>query len=209
VDDANTGIHPDSPFYSGDVNTYAVDLDKAAALLDDAGYPVGDNGMRFSVTIDYGWPAGKQHVEYVKAALKKSGIDVEVRASADFPTWAGRMGKMDFDLSWDAVFNWGDPVIGVHRTYLTSNIARGVWSNTQGYSNARVDELLDMAGRENDMDKRKALYAEFQAIVNDEMPIYYMHTLPYHTVYNDKVMNAPVNGIWATSSPLDQVWLDD
>ena len=145
----------------------------------------------------------------MKAALKKSGIDVVVRASADFPTWAGRMGEMDFDLSWDAVFNWGDPVIGVHRTYLTSNIARGVWSNTQGYSNARVDELLDMAGRENDMDKRKALYAEFQAIVNDEMPIYYMHTLPYHTVYNDKVKNAPVNGIWSTSSPLDQVWLDE
>jgi len=209
VSNADTGIHPDSPFYNSDVNSYDIDLDKAAALLDEAGYPVGDNGMRFSVTIDYGWPAGKQHVEYVKAALKKSGIDVEVRASADFPTWAGRMGKMDFDLSWDAVFNWGDPVIGVHRTYLTSNIARGVWSNTQGYSNARVDELLDMAGRENDPAKRAALYAEFQAIVNDEMPIYFMHTLPYHTVYNDKVMNAPVNGIWATSSPLDQVWLDE
>ena len=72
----------------------------------------------------------------------------------------------------------GDPVIGVHRTYLTSNIAKGVWSNTQGYSNARVDELLAMAGQETDPAKRKALYAEFQQIVADELPIYFMNTLP-------------------------------
>lgn len=206
--DANTGIHPDSPFYSAGVNKYELDLDKANALLDEAGFP-NNSGSRFSLTIDFGWPSAKPHVEYVKAALKKVGIDVEVRASADFPTWAKRMGTLDFELSWDAVFNWGDPSIGVHRTYLTSNIAKGVWSNTQGYSNARVDEILDMAGKENDLEKRKALYAEFQAIVNDELPIYFVQTLPYHTVYNNKVKNAPVNGIWSTSSPLDQVWLDE
>ena len=206
--DANTGIHPDSPFYSAGVNKYELDLDKANALLDEAGFP-NNSGSRFSLTIDFGWPSAKPHVEYVKAALKKVGIDVVVRASADFPTWAKRMGTLDFELSWDAVFNWGDPSIGVHRTYLTSNIAKGVWSNTQGYSNARVDEILDMAGKENDLEKRKALYAEFQAIVNDELPIYFVQTLPYHTVYNNKVKNAPVNGIWSTSSPLDQVWLDE
>lgn len=206
--DSNTGIHPDSPFYNADVNAYAVDLDKAKALLDEAGFPM-KGAERFVLTIDFGWPSAKPHVEYVKAALKKVGIKVDVRASADFPTWAKRMGTMDFDLSWDAVFNWGDPSIGVHRTYLTSNIAKGVWSNTQGYSNARVDEILEMAGKENDPEKRKALYTEFQQIVNDELPIYYVQTLPYHTVYSNKVMNAPVNGIWATSSPLDQVWLKE
>ena len=126
--DSRTGIHPDSPFYNGDVEDYAVDLDKANALLDEAGYP----------------------------------MDVTVRASADFPTWAKRMGEMDFDLSWDTVFNWGDPVIGVHRTYVSSNIGKGVWSNTQGYANARVDELLEMAAVETDVAKRTALYKEFQ-----------------------------------------------
>lgn len=205
--ESRTGIHPDSPFYNGDVETYDVDLDKAAALLDEAGYPVKD-GSRFSLTIDFGWPGVKPQVEYVKAALKKVNIDVEVRASADFPTWAKRMGTMDFDLSWDTVFNWGDPVIGVHRTYDSTNIAKGVWSNTQGYSNARVDELMAMAAVENDAEKRKALYAEFQAIIADELPVYHVNTLPYHTVYSDKVGNPPL-GIWATSSPLDMVYLKD
>ncbi len=205
--DSRTGIHPDSPFYNGEVDGYDVDLDKAAALLDEAGFPLKD-GSRFGLTIDFGWPGVKPQVEYVKAALKKVGIDVEVRSSADFPTWAKRMGEMDFDLSWDTVFNWGDPVIGVHRTYDSTNVGKGVWSNTQGYANARVDELMAMAAVENDPAKRKALYKEFQAIIADELPVYHTNTLPYHTVYNNKVGNPPV-GIWGTSTPIDMTYLKD
>ncbi|MEQ3754831.1 MAG: ABC transporter substrate-binding protein, partial [Planktomarina sp.] len=203
--DSKTGIHPDSPFYNANVEGYDLDLDKSRALLDAAGYPMqGDS--RFSLTIDFGWPGVKPQVEYVKAALKKVGIDVEVRASADFPTWAARMGEMDFDMSWDTVFNWGDPVIGVHRTYSSDNIAKGVWSNTQGYSNARVDELIAMAAVETDPAKRSALYAEFQEIIADEVPVYHTNTLPYHTVYNDNVGNPPL-GIWGTSTPIDMTYL--
>ena len=203
--DSKTGIHPDSPFYNANVEGYDLDLDKSRALLDAAGYPMqGDS--RFSLTIDFGWPGVKPQVEYVKAALKKVGIDVEVRASADFPTWAARMGEMDFDMSWDTVFNWGDPVIGVHRTYSSDNIAKGVWSNTQGYSNARVDELIAMAAVETDPAKRTALYAEFQEIIADELPVYHTNTLPYHTVYNDNVGNPPL-GIWGTSTPIDMTYL--
>lgn len=203
--ESRTGIHPDSPFYNGEVEAYALDLDKANALLDEAGFPLED-GKRFDLTIDFGWPGVKPQVEYVKASLKKVGIEVEVRASADFPTWAKRMGTMDFDMSWDTVFNWGDPVIGVHRTYVSDNIAKGVWSNTQGYANARVDELLELAGKEQDPEARKALYAEFQQIVADELPVYHVNTLPYHTVYNNKVGNPPL-GIWGMSTPIDMTYL--
>lgn len=203
--ESRTGIHPDSPFYNSDVENYAVDLERAGALLDEAGFPMNGDS-RFGLTIDFGWPEVKPQVEYVKAELKKVGIEVEVRASADFPTWARRMATMDFDLSWDTVFNWGDPVIGVHRTYDSTNIAKGVWSNTQGYANDRVDELMAMAAVESDPAKRKALYDEFQAIIADEVPVYHVNTLPYHTVYSDKVGNPPI-GIWGTSTPIDKTYL--
>ena len=204
--EARTGIHPDSPFYEADVESYELDLDKANALLDEAGFPKDSDGVRFGLTIDFGWPGVKPQVEYVKAALKKVGIAVTVRASADFPTWSKRMGEMDFDMSWDTVFNWGDPVIGVHRTYLSDNIGKGVWSNTQGYANARVDEILGLAAQERDPEKRKALYSEFQKIVASEVPVYWTNALPYHTIYSDKVGNPPL-GIWGTSSPIDRVYL--
>ena len=76
---------------------------------------------------------------------------------------------MEFDLSFDSVYNWGDPVIGVNRTYMSSNIGKGVWSNTQGYSNPRVDEILDEAAQENDPEKREELIAEAYTILNEEV----------------------------------------
>lgn len=208
AENANTGIHPGSPFYSPEVEAYDLDLDKANKLLDDAGYKKGADGMRFKLTADFGWPGVKAQVEYLKSALKKIGIDVTVRASPDFPTWAKTISGHDFDLTWDTVFNWGDPVIGVHRTYQSSNIKKGViWSNTQSYKNAKVDELLEQAGKEPDPAKRKALYTEFQKIVADELPVYWTNTLPYHTVYNTAKVGNPPKGIWSTSSPLDRVFM--
>lgn len=204
--EAKTGIHPDSPYADMSVNGYDIDLDKSKALLDEAGFPMNGD-KRFDLTIDFGWPSVKPQAEYVKAALKKVGINVTVRSSPDFPTWAKRVGGHDFQMSIDTVFNWGDPVIGVHRTYDSRNIKKGViWSNTQQYANPRVDELMDMAAVETDVEKRKALYKEFQAIIAEDLPVYHLNTLPYHTVYSNKVGNPPL-GIWASSSPLDRVYL--
>ena len=163
--------------------------------------------MRFKLTVDYGWPTVKPPAEYMKPALKKIGIDVTVRASPDFPSWAKRISNHEFEATIDNVFNWGDPVIGVHRTYSSDNIKKGViWSNTQQYSNARVDELMELAGSTNDQELRKKYYAEFQQILADELPLYPLFPSPYHTVSNAKVGNAP-ESIWGTSHPLDQVYL--
>ena len=204
---AFTGIYPGGPLYEPDVETYELDIDKANALLDDAGYEKDGNGTRFSLNIDYGWPEMKPNAEYVKAALKKIGIDVNVRASADFPTWAKRISNYEFDMTWDTVFNWGDPVIGVHRTYVSSNIKPGViWSNTQSYKNDEVDEILAEAGVEQDPGKRAELYSQFQKIVANDLPLYTTNTVPYHTVYNSKVENPPL-GIWSSLSPLDRLYL--
>jgi len=107
----------------------------------------------------------------------------------------------------DVVFNWGDPVIGVHRTYITSNIRKGViWSNTQSYSNAEVDKILEAAGKEADESKRKAAYLKFQKIVTEDLPVYWMYSLPYHTIYNTKVGNPPLT-IWGSMAPMDEVYL--
>jgi len=180
-----------------------VDLDKAKALMAEAGFADG-----MSLTIDY-IPGPKEQqqsvAEYMKSQLKKIGIELEVRAAPDFPTWAGRVGGHDFELSMDVVFNWGDPVIGVHRTYLCDNIRKGViWSNTQQYCNPKVDELLNAAAVELDQAKRAALYGEFQQIIGQDVPIYFINALPYHTAYKSGLQDVPT-GIWGTMHPMDNV----
>jgi peptide/nickel transport system substrate-binding protein len=206
---ADGPIVPGSPFAVTDLVKYPFDLKKAAEMLDEAGYKAASGGERFKLTIDY-IPGGdeqqKNVAEYLRSQLKKVGIAVEVRASADFPAWAKRIAAHDFDMTMDTVFNWGDPVIGVHRTYLSSNIRPIVWTNTQSYNNPKVDELLNQAGQVLDPVKRKAYYAAFQKIVTDELPIDFINLTPYFTATSKKVGNVPVS-IWGAASPLDEVYL--
>ncbi|MFD1507847.1 ABC transporter substrate-binding protein [Lacimonas salitolerans] len=192
-----------SPFFEADIETYDVDLDKAQALMAEAGFADG-----MDLTIDY-IPGPKEQqqsvAEYMKSQLGKIGINVTVRAAPDFPTWAGRVGGHDFEMTMDVVFNWGDPVIGVHRTYLCDNIRQGViWSNTQSYCNDQVDQLLNDAAIELDQDKRKAMYSEFQQIIAQDVPIYFINATPYHTAYDKRLQNAPT-GIWGAMHPMDRV----
>lgn len=204
-------IVPSSPYYSADVEKYDFNLEKANALLDEAGLAKKADGMRFSLTMDYiPGPIEQQKnlAEYLKSSLKKIGIDIKVRQAPDFPSWAKRVAGWDFDLSMDSAWNWGDPVIGVHRTYLSSNIRKGViWSNTQNYVNPKVDELLAKAAVESDIAKRKALYAEFQKIVVDDVPIAYINTLPFYIAYDKQLKNVNTT-IWGSMSPMHQVYWD-
>ncbi len=200
-----------SPFAVPDLVRYPFDLKKAGEMLDAAGYKAGGGGTageRFKLTIDYlpGVDDQQKNVaEYVRGQLKKVGITVEVRASADFPAWAKRLASHDFDMSMDTVFNWGDPIIGVHRTYLSTNIKPIVWTNTQSYANPKVDELLNTAGSLIDPTQRKAYYATFQKIVTDELPIEFINQVPYHTITSRKVANVPTT-IWGPMSPMDEVY---
>ena len=201
-------IIPSSPFAITDLVRYPYDLKKSAAMLDAAGYKAGAGGERFKLTIDYLPGADDQQknvAEYIRGQLKKIGIAVEVRTSADFPSWAKRMATHDFDMSMDIVFNWGDPVIGVARTYVSSNIRPIVWTNTQSYNNPKVDELLKEGGSELDPTKRKAYYAAFQKIVTDELPIDYINVIPYHTAASKKIGNVPMS-IWGPLWPYDEVY---
>ena len=209
VPQALTPIHPGSPLYTTEVNPFAYDLKKAEELLDAAGHRKGADGTRFRLTIDYA--PGPVEVtsgvgEYLRGQLKRAGIELELRPAPDFPTWAQRVSNQEFDLTMDAVFNWGDPVIGVHRTYLTRNIRKGViWSNTQSYSNPKVDALLDAAASEPDAAKRKALYKEFQQIVVDDVPILFLHPFPYSQSGAKGLRDLPTT-IWGPLAPLDGVY---
>ncbi len=192
-----------SPFYASDVERYDFNLAKAGQLLDAAGLKPGANGVRMQLSVDSipGVPDQKTVSEYMKPALAKVGIEVTVRSSPDFPSWARRVSSFQYDMTLDSVWNWGDPVIGVHRTYLSSNIREGViWSNTHQYSNPKVDELLAAAGKERDVARRKALYREFQRIVVDDAPIAFLYEPNFSVGYRPSIAN-PGPSVWGMMSP--------
>ena len=196
-----------SPFYTTEVEHYALNLAKANQLLDAAGLKPGAGGVRLSLEVDVlpGLNDVKTMGEYLKPSLAKIGVDVVLRTSPDFPTWARRVSSHQFEATFDSVWNWGDPVIGVHRTWVSSNIKPGViWSNTQSYSNPRVDQLLEAAAKEMDLAKRKALYKEMQKIVVDDCPVAFLVEPNVTEGYLAKVVQPP-RGIWGMIDSMSDV----
>ena len=206
---ADGPIAPTIPFYAPEsIVQYPFDLKKAAAMLDEAGYKV-QGGSRFPITVDFlpNAPSAKVIAEYVRGQLRKLNIAAELRASADFPSWAKRIASHDYDMTTDSVFNWGDPSIGVARLYMSTNIKPIIWTNNASYSNPKVDELLDKAAQTADVDERKKLYAEFQHIITTDLPIEYIEVSPYHTAYITKVVGHLPSSIWGVLAPFDRTYL--
>ncbi|MDH3296592.1 MAG: ABC transporter substrate-binding protein, partial [Acidimicrobiia bacterium] len=193
-----------SPFFHEGIESYDFDTAKAAELLEAAGYPGGEG---LELTIDYlpGPDAIQKNVaEYIVQALEEVGITTTINVSADFPTWAERVASGQHQMTMNNVWNWGDPVIGVHRSYLSSNKVGAIWTNNSGIEIAEVDALLDQAGQTIDVDERRELYIQFQDLIAEEMPIYWLNDTTFWQVYPENLQNPPL-GIWGQMSPMHEM----
>lgn len=172
-----TGPVPSSVinYYSPDTRQYPFDLKKAATLLDEAGLKPGKDGKRLKITLDYDGGGGvnaSRPAEFIKQSLARVGVEVELRAG-DTATYLRRVfTDQDYDLMISSLHRLPDPTLGVQRLFWTKNIIKGApWTNGSGYSNPQLDQLMEAAGREADVAKRKALIKSWQQIVQEDVPV--------------------------------------
>lgn len=176
-------------FYTSDVRTYEQSVEKAVALLDEMGLKPDSGGVRATLKFSM-VPAGDtwtRIAEYVRQALAAAGINVELQSN-DLAGWVESVSNGDFDISGNQLYQNGDPALGVARTYISSNIRKGVmFSNTSGYSNPKVDELFEAAAGEIDVEKRQALYTEVQQLLVEEVPVLWLAEQQYPTIHDNRL----------------------
>lgn len=181
-----------SHFYSADVPLYPYDLDKANKLLDAAGHPRGADGMRFKLRLT--WPAisdtYERAAQFLRQQFRKIGINLDLQ-SADVSTFVTQVyGKYEFDLNLFPCSVTADPSIGLQRFYDSRTVKQGTpFVNASGYSNPAMDKILDAAALEMDREKRHALFAQFQRIAMEDLPILPISRPVTVTVANKKVKN--------------------
>ena len=199
----------DSPYYTTDgVPMYGQDQKKANDLLDQAGFPRKGSAPRFKLTTELTpSPEFSRMAEYLKQSLARIGIEVEIRSS-DSPTFLRRVyTDYDFNLSINFLFMFADPSAGVQRLYHGPNIRKGVtFANASGYSNPDLDKVWEQAREENDLAKRKALFAQAQKTVAEDLPILNLFEFSFTTVYNKKLRN-PTVGPDGAYGNLATAWL--
>ena len=198
--------------YTDQVKIYQVPdgVEIANKLLDEAGYKKDADGVRFELMHD-SLPYSQEWTrfgEYIQQALGQIGIKVNIRLE-DVPRWLKRTyTDNDFDTTGNYLYNLSDPVVGVHRAVHSRTIEPGrVFSNGSGWSDPKVDELLDMATVEPDPTKRGAHYAQALEMVAENIPIIWTHEMNFPTVINKKFKDVIVSPLGVYSN-FDQAYTE-
>lgn len=181
VQQANSQLTPNSPYYNPDVPVYDFDPAKAAEMLDAAGWVVGADGIRekdgarFSFTMinRSSRPERTAIAQAIQAFLKDVGVDVQfenLESAAWLEKWLSK--------EWDAIVGgWiipADPSLTALYSCEASN-------NFTGFCNPALDEVMVKSDEAFIFEERKALMDEVQLLLNAEgreLPIYY-NTLPF------------------------------
>ena len=154
--------------FDDSVEGYPYDLERAKALLAEAGFADG-----IDVTMDVEG-AFKDIAEAVASLLTKAGIRTTVQVgegSQLVEKWRTKGEKPREGDMWFT--SWGngslDPFGIFHPVLMTD--ARG---NSSGYANAELDEILTKAGTESDRAAREDLYKQAQQLVQADAPMVFL-----------------------------------
>jgi len=148
---------------------YPHDVERAKALLDQAGYKPGRDGVRLRIMLKTSTDETTRLMAAVlQQQMKAAGIDLAIR-SAEFGTFYADVTRGAFQmyaLRW--IGSNEDPDIFRYAFGTGSMPPKG--GNRGRYSNARVDALLAEAAGSGDREVRRRDYVEVQKILAEDLP---------------------------------------
>lgn len=145
----------------------------AEQLLDEAGYPRGEDGTRFTVDFVH-FATFSKYGEVLREQLGKVGIDFELRPMERDAAVETIFTQRDFDTNIISYCNNTDPEIGVTRMYVSTNIAPIPFSNGAAYVNQEIDDLFAQASASPDIDERGEIYRQIQSILLEDLPYWWL-----------------------------------
>lgn len=167
--------------YNDKLAPHEYNIEKAKALLAEAGYP---NGLEVTISCDQNQER-LDTAEMVQAQLAEIGVKVNIETlerGAFIDKVIG--GNLDmFGLGWTS--DTGDPDYALYASFHSS--MHGAGGNMSFYTNEKVDELLEIGRTSTDAETRKQAYLEAQEIVWEEVPCIFLQTPEDVIVYNSAI----------------------
>ncbi|WES63347.1 ABC transporter substrate-binding protein [Microbacter sp. GSS18] len=158
----NTDVNFDSDFPR--------DLDAIGAALDDAGYPVGDDGTRF--TLDGRFISELSEVaasaELIKSQLAEVGIELNLIGESGSVFTEKVYTESDFDLAFLRSTVGADPSTGIVRWY-ECNPDRRAAANPSQICDDQIQAAAEGALMTTDREQRGAHLRDLQARANELM----------------------------------------
>lgn len=180
----NGPINPKKPYYNANLAPIEYDVEKAKALLAEAGWKDtdGDNildkniaGKKESMQIEYKYNQGnvvrKNIGQLLKDEAERVGIEIKL-TPVDFPTLLDDADKRKFDM---VALAWvKTPGLDDMKQVWHTDADREGGSNRVGFGNPECDKLIDQIRVTLDPDERNKLYLRVQEIIYEEQPYVFL-----------------------------------
>jgi peptide/nickel transport system substrate-binding protein len=176
------------PGYTDKFWNYDTNIDKAKALLAQAGLP---NGFDTTLSYDGTFPDHEAIAILLKTALAKIGVNITINklSSAAF---AEQSGKRDLPFLIAVIFP-GTPDVSFG---IGKFLADPTGANFADYDNPQLDDLTKQSIQEVDQAKRIPIFEQMQQIVVHDAPWAFLALPGYHVAVRsniDHVTYYPVN----------------
>ncbi|MCL9774110.1 ABC transporter substrate-binding protein [Vibrio methylphosphonaticus] len=189
------------------------DVDKAKALLDEAGIKDrnGDgfrddksgNTVEFDIEVVNGWTDWIQVVQMVSEYYEEVGIKAKVK-TVDWAVYDSNLKDSNYKMS----INWSmvatNPILAYQEYFSTSRIGK-TWHAGHGVNSAEIDQLIESFGKTGDKAKQQAILSELQSFTAENLPFIPLFSNPTWFQYNStKIVGWP-----SEKNPYIQpVWYD-
>ncbi len=180
---ANSFVSPLEPMFTDDVAIYPYDPARAIALLDEAGWTPGSDGIRRNaagerLSLDFATTTGVRSRELLQQVMqsewRRIGVETVIRNEPARTLFGETLKHRVFKGL--AMFAWSTSIESTPRQILGSSqipSATNNWGggNYTGFRDAAMDADIDAMEKELNPDKRRGLWADMQRIYAKTLPV--------------------------------------
>lgn len=172
---------PPSTSFWGDAVPLGYDVEKAKALLAEAGYA---DGLTVTLAVADVTPGIVDAAVVLQEMVKAAGITINLEISSADIYWAEKYMQTPFFVSF-----W--PGLAAPDEILTFSYHSQGFFNESGWSTPEVDGLIEAARAETDAAKRKAIYAEIQQQIATDGSVVIPYFISQFMALHTRIQNIP------------------
>jgi len=197
--------HPDvSAWGFRDLKHRSPNIEKAKALLKEAGYP---DGLDVEFKITPSWGKNDIRAQIVQQMAKPAGFRVKITPQIGVQYWLN-LRKYSYDMLMYTV--GGEDPMRMMYGYLHTDPIKPYNGHAPatGGKDPELDKLLDAVAREIDLQKRKAIYKEIVMRINDKAYFIINNANIIANGWSKKLKNFKPWAYYAEEQAFTEAWLE-
>lgn len=201
----------ESYYYNANLPVQEYNLDKARALLDEAGWKPGSDGIRekdgvrlaFTCSTTSGNHLREQAQQFLQQSFREIGVDMQIGNLPPAVMWGDHwmLSQFDMALAGLSCLTGPDPDTSDYFLSTSSPAKGGNGQNTWVYENPEVDELLKKGGALVSPEERLPIYQRIQEIMRHDLPF-----LPIFQYANIRGYKTGIQGVEANINNRIDTW---